>query len=173
MYRRLIAGAVAGTSLAVLCAAPVAVAEDDAPAVVMVRRMTLELANDVAMNTVKACRADGFQVSAVVVDRSGFEQVVARDVHASRFTTEIARRKANAVILAGVSSGDLRRNRGDIRPELNHIDGLIIMEGGEPIVAAGSVIGAVGVSGAPGGDLDAKCALAGIASVQDRLDFVE
>ena len=171
MQRFLLAGLLAGLSLS--GPAATTVLADEEPAVVMVRRMTLELANDIAMATVKACRADGYQVSAVVVDRDGFDQSLARDVHASRFTTEIARRKANAVILAGIASGELRRNRGDIRPELNHIDGLIVMEGGEPIVAAGSVIGAVGVSGAPGGDLDALCARAGIAAVQDRLDFVE
>lgn len=160
--------------MAVCCVAVFAgTALAEGPDVINVRRMTLELANDIAMATVKACRADGFQVSAVVVDRNGLDQVVARDVHASRFTTEIARRKANAVILAGVSSGELRSNRGDIRPELNHITDLIVMEGGEPVLAAGSVIGAVGVSGAPGGDLDALCARKGIASVQDRLDFVE
>ena len=51
--------------------------------------------------------------------------------------------------------------------------GIIVMEGGIPIRAAGSLVGAVGVSGAPGGDIDADCANAGIEAVQDRIDFAD
>jgi uncharacterized protein GlcG (DUF336 family) len=59
-------------------------------------------------------------------------------------------------IMSGSDSGEFRAARGDIRPELNHIDGLIVMDGALPIRAAGSLIGAVGVSGAPGGDKDRR-----------------
>jgi uncharacterized protein GlcG (DUF336 family) len=148
---------------------PAAGADD----LVSTKLMALELASDIASRAVKFCRDKGYQVSAVVVDRSGIEQVVMRDVYASRFTIQIARDKANAVILSRTKSGDLRRNRADIRPELNHVDGLLVMEGGVPILAGGSLIGAVGVSGAPGGDKDEACAMAAIRSVQDRLDFAD
>ena len=149
------------------------VAPAGAADLVSTKLMALELASDIASRAVKACRDKGYQVSAVVVDRSGIEQVVMRDVYASRFTIQIARDKANAVILSRAKSGDLRRNRADIRPELNHVDGLLVMEGGVPIQAGGSLIGAVGVSGAPGGDKDEACAMAAIRSVQDRLDFAD
>ncbi len=39
------------------------------------------------------------------------------------------------------------------------------------IQAAGSLLGGVGVAGAPGGDKDEACAKAGIAAIQDQLDF--
>lgn len=146
-------------------------AED--PDVISVKRMSLELANDIASVAVKTCRKMGYQVSAVVVDRNAIVQVVMRDIHASRFTLQIAEEKANAVILGGVSSGELRKNRDDIRPELNHVNGLLVMQGGLPIQAAGSLIGAVGVSGAPGGDKDELCASKALDKVRDRLDFVE
>lgn len=135
------------------------------------RLMDLSLAVDIARGAVGACAKSGYQVSAVVVDRGGAPQVVMRDVYASRFTIDIAERKANAVVLSGVSSGEFRRNRADIAAEMNEIDGILVLDGAAPIQVAGSMIGAVGVSGAPGGDKDEACARAGIDTVQDRLDF--
>ncbi|HJN25417.1 MAG TPA: heme-binding protein, partial [Rhodospirillales bacterium] len=100
-------------------------------------------------------------------------QVLMRDTLANRFTLRAAEDKANAVILSGVDSSTFRANRQDIRPEINEIDGVLMMEGGVAIVAAGSIVGAVGVSGAPGGDKDELCARAGVESVQERLDFAD
>jgi len=139
----------------------------------MVRRMTMELAVDVARATIQSCRDAGYQASAAVVDRTGVVQVVMRDTLANRFTLRAAEDKANAVILSGVDSSEFRANRQDIRPEINEIDGVLMMDGGVAIVAAGSIIGAVGVSGAPGGDKDELCARAGLESVQERLDFAD
>jgi uncharacterized protein GlcG (DUF336 family) len=135
------------------------------------RLMTLPLASDIARAAVDACAKSGYQVSAVVVDRSGSPQVVMRDVYASRFTIEIAERKANAVVLSGVSSSEFRRNRADIVAEMNEVNGVLVMAGAVPVRAAGALLGAVGVSGAPGGDKDEACARAGVESVQERLDF--
>lgn len=151
-----------------LGAAP-AVASD----LVTVRRLTMETAYDIAHGAVQACRERGYQVSAVVVDREGFPQVVLRDTLAARFTIQIARDKADAVILSGVDSSTFRRNREDIRQEMNHVDGILVLEGGVPVRAAGALVGAVGVSGAPGGDKDAECAAAAVAAVQERLEFAD
>lgn len=140
---------------------------------ITVRRMSVELARDIAYAAIEACRESGYQVSAVVVDREGNDQVAMRDTLAPRFTLQIAREKANAVILSGVSSGEFRGSREDIRMEMNHVDGVIVLEGGLPITAAGATLGAIGVSGAPGGDLDAECAAKGLATVEERLMFIE
>lgn len=149
------------------------VAAQDAPETITVRHLSMELAGEVARAAVQDCRARGYQVSAVVVDRNGIIQVVMRDVLASRFTLQIAEEKANAVVLSGVSSSEFRRNRADIREEMNHVDGILMLEGGVPIQAAGRLLGAVGVSGAPGGELDHLCAEAGVAEVLERLEFAE
>jgi uncharacterized protein GlcG (DUF336 family) len=141
--------------------------------VINVKLMTLELARDIAQGAIDACRKDGYQVSVVVVDRSGRTQVVMRDVFANQYMTQLALGKANAVILSNTSSGELRKNRADIADELNLLDDLLVLDGGMPIRVAGSVIGAVGVSGAPGGDKDAACAQHGIDIVQERLDFAD
>jgi len=141
--------------------------------VLNVKLMTLDLARDIANHTLEACRKQGYQVAVVVVDRAAVPQVVLRDVYVARFATEIAERKANAVILSGVSSGDFRKNRADIHAELNEIPGVLLLQGGLPIRAGGSLIGAVGVSGAPGGEKDEACAAAGLKAVRERLDFAE
>ena len=143
------------------------------PDLLPVKQITLDLANTIAMKTIEACRAEGYNVSAVVLDRAGIVQAALRDTLASRYTLEIAKRKAGTVILSGVSSGEFAQSRQDIRPEIDHIKGLIVMTGGLPIEAAGSLVGAVGVSGAPGGDKDAACARTGLKAVQEKLEFAE
>ena len=139
--------------------------------ILSVRNIGMELARDIASETVLACRAQGYQVSAVVVDRNGIVRAALRDDLAARFTLQISEEKANMVIMSGIPSGEFRKSREDIRPELNHIDGLIVMEGGVPINAGGYRIGAVGVSGAPGGDKDEACALEGLKKLQERIEF--
>lgn len=142
-------------------------------AVLNSRLMTLETASKVAGMAVKSCADSGYQVSAVVVDRSGVVQVIMRDVYASRFTIEIAQRKANASILSGTRTSTFRKNRADIRAELNEIDGILVLDGAVPIRAAGTLLGAVGVSGAPGGDKDEACARVGVDSILEQLEFAD
>ncbi|MCK5723593.1 MAG: heme-binding protein, partial [Gammaproteobacteria bacterium] len=118
-----------------------------------------------------ACRKAGYHISAVVVDRHGLLRAALRDDLASRFTLEIAERKANLTVMAWTDSGAFQKARGDIQQELNHIDGLIVMEGGIKIVSGGYNIGAVGVSGAPGGDKDAACAKKALEKLNERIEF--
>ena len=141
--------------------------------VISVRLMTLDLAVDIAQGAIDACREDGYQISVVVLDRSGRTQVVMRDVFANQYMTQLAQAKANAVVLSNTSSSALRKNRADIAAELNLLDDLLVLDGGLPVTVAGSMIGAVGVSGAPGGDKDEACAQRGIDAVQERLDFAD
>lgn len=139
--------------------------------VVTDKSIGMELARDVASATIEACRKDGYHVSAVVVDRHGLMRAALRDDLASRFTLEIAERKANMTVMAWSDSGQFRKAREDIRQELNHVDGLIVMEGGIRIVAGGFNLGAVGVSGAPGGDKDAACARKALQELDARIQF--
>lgn len=133
----------------------------------------MELGRDLASEVVLACRAKGYQVSAVVVDRHGHIRAAIRDDLAAHFTLEIAQRKANMTIMSGMDSGEFKAARSDIRPELNHINGLIVMDGGVAINAAGSRLGAIGVSGAPGGDIDTACAREGLEKFTERLEFMD
>jgi uncharacterized protein GlcG (DUF336 family) len=149
-------------------AAPV-FAQDIVPS----KLMGLDMARDIAQGAIDHCRKDGYQVSVVVTDRSGDPLVVMRDVFVSKYMMQLAHGKANAVVLSNSSSAELRVNMARIRDELNLLDGVLLMDGGLPIRVAGSLIGAVGVSGAPGGDKDEACAQKGIDAVQERLDFAD
>lgn len=141
--------------------------------VLPVKQIGLEMARDIAMASVEACRKEGYNVSAVVLDRAGNVQVALRDTLAARHTLEIAERKAGMTIMSGIDSGAFRAARSAIRPELNHMSGLIVMDGALPIRAAGSLIGAIGVSGAPGGEKDADCAAAALKKLEERLEFAQ
>jgi uncharacterized protein GlcG (DUF336 family) len=140
---------------------------------VSVKNVGLELAPDLAREAINECRQKGYQVSAVVVDRNGLVRVAMRDDLAPRFTLQISEEKANLAVMAGTSSGDFRSRRDDIRREMNHIDGIIVMEGGLEIIAGGNRLGAIGVSGAPGGDIDQACAQKALDKYADRLEFIE
>lgn len=155
----------------IVAALILAVSFSHAADVVRIERMSLELATEVAKRSVEACRAKGYWVSAVVVDRSANVQVMMRDTYAARFTMTIAEQKANAVIMSGIDSATFVQNRSDIRDELNNIEGLIMMQGALPVKSGDVLLGAVGVSGAPGGDLDAACASAALKSLEERLAF--
>ncbi len=141
--------------------------------VIMVKRLNPDLAWELVKHALDACRAQGYQVTAVVVDRDGAETAVLRDAAASRFTLQIAREKANAVILSGVASGVFRDNRRDIQQEMNHVEGILVLQGGLPITSGGSLLGALGVSGAPGGERDEVCASQALEKIQERLEFAE
>lgn len=135
------------------------------------KNIGMELARDLATEAVLACRQQGFSVSAVVVDKHGNQRVALRDDFASKFTLQIAEEKANATIMSGLKSGEFRAKRGDIRPELNHVNGVLMMVGGVPIISGGSRIGAIGVSGAPGGEKDEACVITALEKLEDRFAF--
>jgi uncharacterized protein GlcG (DUF336 family) len=165
--KRLTIALAVGTGLFIL--AVTSFSED----VLSVKTIGMELARDIASAAILVCREQGYQVSAVVVDRNGNVRAAIRDDLAPRFTLQIAEEKANAVIMSGIASGAFRENRPDIRPELNHVNGILMMQGGVPVNAAGSRLGAVGVSGAPGGEKDEICANEALQALSERLEFID
>ena len=141
--------------------------------VLTVKKIGMELARDIASEAVLECRKMGYQVSAVVVDRSGNLQAAIRDDLAARFTLQIAEENANAAIMSGVDTVEFVKIRDDIRMEMNHVNGIIMLQGGLMINAGGSRVGAVGVSGAPGGDIDEACAKKALEKFEERLEFAD
>lgn len=137
------------------------------------KNVGMEMARDLASEAVLACRKAGYHVTAVVVDRHANVRAVLRDDLAPRFSIEIAERKANAAVMGGVSSAAFRKNREDIRLEMDNVTGILLLEGGLLIEASGTRIGAIGVSGAPGGDKDEACAKAALQKLNERLQFAD
>ena len=130
------------------------------------RVLTLDVAQSIASEAVRRCRADGFKTTVRIVDAANDLKVFIRDDGAGLATAQIAEMKANSVMFSGRPSGP-PPNMPPGTPGV--IPGTITFEGGVPIMAGGQLIGAVAVSGAPGGDKDAACANAGLAKVKDQL----
>lgn len=148
-----------------------AAAQEEALATVKV--MTPETALRLAQAAFADCRKKGFQVAVAVVDRFGILQVLLRDRYAGPHTPETARRKAwSAVSFRSdtLSMGELTQ-AGKEPSGARFIDGIMMLGGGVPVTAAGSTVGAIGVSGASSGAADDGCARAGIETVQADLEF--
>jgi uncharacterized protein GlcG (DUF336 family) len=142
-------------------------------ALVTYKSLSPEIALDLARATLEACRKRGFQVAVAVVDRFGQTQVMIRDRFAGPHTPATAAGKAWTAVSFRTNTTDLIGISQPGMPQagLRDLPGAVILGGGVRVEAAGVTVGAVGVSGAPGGDADDDCAKAGIAAVQDKLDF--
>jgi uncharacterized protein GlcG (DUF336 family) len=145
-------------------------AQADAPVTLDIKRLTLEMAYQIAHATLEACRAEGVNVAVTVVDRGGHPQVVLRDTLAMDLTLEISKQKAYTAMSFNAPLSDME-DRFTKPFQVGKVQGIVFSAGGLPIHVAGSIVGGVGVSGAPSGELDERCAAAGIDSVQFELEM--
>ena len=135
------------------------------------RTISLKLANELATAAVAACTANGYNVVATVVDRSGYVKAMQRADNARPHAIDIAERKAHTAAMLGYETARLAENiqKGVTPASIVNTPGFTSLIGGFPIKAGTEVIGGIGVSGAPGGPLDAACVEAAMKQVQDRL----
>ena len=142
-------------------------------AIVTFKSMSPELALDLARASLADCRKRGFQVSVAVVDRSGVTQVLLRDRFAGPHTVSTASGKAWTAVTFRTSTTELNAisQPGMMQAGIRNLPGTVVIGGGLTVESGGSLLGAIGVSGAPGGDVDEACAKAGIDAARDRLDF--
>ena len=148
-----------------------ATAGDDA--LVTYKSLAPDVALEAAQGALKQCRDNGFQVAVVVVDRFGQPQVLLRDRYAGLPAADIATAKAYTALSFRSSTADLAKSvrSGQISPELARMPRLAMLAGGLVIETGGTLLGGIGVSGAPGGDKDEECAKAGLDGVRDKIDF--
>jgi len=137
------------------------------------KSMTVEVALDLARAALADCRKQGYQVAVAVVDRFGVTQVVLRDRFAGAHTVATATGKAWTAVSFRTNTSELvaATQPGSPQAGVRALPGATIIAGGVTVEAAGTLVGAIGVSGAPGGDNDEVCAKAGIAAIRDKLDF--
>lgn len=155
-------------TLVLLGAMVPAMAEDD-PMVVQLKRLSLDAAVKVAEGAVAACREKGIQIAVTVVDREGNVQVTLRDTIAAPITARISTMKAYTAVNFNAATSAMGA-RADT--PVGRVEGLVMSAGGVPVLVGGSsLVAGVGVSGAPDGETDEACALAGIARIQDELDM--
>lgn len=145
----------------------------NAQATFTVKQMTLESAQKAANAALASCRKTGYQVAVAVVDRSGIVQVLLRDRFAGAHTPEMATGKAWTAASFRQATTELAKETQPGRPMsgVRQHPRVIAAGGGLPIESGGSVLGAIAVSGAPGGDADDACAAAGIKAIIDDLEF--
>lgn len=138
-----------------------------------VKLLTLETALKAAQAALKKCRDEGYQVAVAVVDRMGVTQVMLRDRFAGPHTPATARGKAWTAVSFRTNTGALAELTQAGKPQsgVRQRPGVVAIGGGLMLEGAGSLFGAIGVSGAPGGEADEACAAAGIAAIKDSLEF--
>jgi uncharacterized protein GlcG (DUF336 family) len=160
---------IAMTALSLAVASPARAAEG----VITYKSLNPDTAFDLARAALQQCRKDGYQVAVVVLDRFGDPLVELRDRFAGIGAMDIAHGKAWTAVNFSEDTAEFvkRVKDGTISPGLANLPRVTPLVGGLIIQAGGSILGGVGVAGGPGGDKDEACAKAGLAAVQDKLEF--
>jgi uncharacterized protein GlcG (DUF336 family) len=164
------AGLMAALALTAFCVGPHARAGE---AIVTVKVLSVDTALELARRALDDCRGRGYQVTVAVTDRFGVTQVVLRDRFAGPHTLTTAAGKAWTAVSFRAHTSDLVAISQPGMPQsgIRHLPQAVIVAGGRMIEAGGSLLGAVGISGAPGGAEDDKCAQAAIEAMRDKLEL--
>jgi uncharacterized protein GlcG (DUF336 family) len=140
-------------------------------AIVIERTLSLDAAREAAAAALETCRKSGYNVTVTVLNKSASTKAVLHDDNAGPHTLENSLRKAYTAITFKDSSGDFGRRMAKNPPPYAalHLSNITTNEGGLLIKAGNDIVGAIGVSGAPGGERDAVCAQAGIDRIAKGL----
>jgi uncharacterized protein GlcG (DUF336 family) len=131
--------------------------------------LSYAMALTIATGALEDCKAKGYPVSVVVVDRDGINMVALRADGAGPHTMENARRKAYTALTFKMTSEDFAKmlETNPVRRQQATLPGVIGIPGGVPVKVGKDVIAGVGLSGSPG--VDEPCVRAGLAKVEDQL----
>jgi uncharacterized protein GlcG (DUF336 family) len=144
--------------------------------VLAMHRLSAGLAAEAVAEAVAACAKQGYTVTATVVDLDGVDQASLRGDGASMTTLDAAHDKAYTVLMLGASrnedsSGAIAQRMGGAPSAggLTKLPHILVLGGAVRIKVGDEAIAAIGVGGAPGGDLDEACAKAGVEKISARL----
>lgn len=153
-----------------LAFAPLASSAD---ATFQIRVLTPDSALKAAQAALTKCRNSGYQIAVAVVDRMGVVQVLLRDRFAGPHTPDTAIGKAYTAVSFRTNTTELAEATQAGRPQsgVRHRPGVVALGGGMMIEAGGSLLGGIGVSGAPGGREDDLCAAAGIEAIREDIEL--
>lgn len=138
-----------------------------------VRVLTPDTALKAAQAALQKCRDSGYQAAVAVVDRMGVLQVLIRDRFAGPHTPDMAKDKAYTAVSFRTNTTELADASQAGRPQsgIRNRPGVAAVGGGKMIEASGSLLGGIGVSGAPGGREDDLCAAAGIEAILEDIEL--
>jgi uncharacterized protein GlcG (DUF336 family) len=139
-------------------------------------RLSAGLAAEAVAEAVVTCAKQGYKVTATIVDYDGVEQAMLRGDGAMMTTLDASRDKAYTALVLGAArnedtSGAIAQRMGTTPSSggLAKLPHILLLQGAIRIKVGNEAIGAIGVGGAPGGDLDEACAKAGLDKISDRL----
>ena len=142
-----------------------------AEGLVSAKRLSASLAAELVLAAVTACAQKDYHVGAVVLDTGGVQQAALRGDGAAGQNVLNAIDKAYTAVSFGTDTAELveRAKTGPVSSAFAKVPHLLLNAGGVVIKVGDEVIGAIGVSGAPGGDNDVVCAKAALEKVKDRM----
>ena len=132
--------------------------------------LSLALATQIAVAAVEACKAAGYAVSVHVLGREGQLIVAMRNENAGLATFENSMKKAYTSRTFRRSSGEFAEGvKGNPNAGALWLTNIVAAQGALPIKVGEDVVGAIGISGAPGGEKDEACAKTAIDKFADQL----
>ncbi|WP_144110600.1 GlcG/HbpS family heme-binding protein [Paraburkholderia sp. BCC1886] len=147
-----------------------------AGSIVETPKLQWRLASQLAADAVSVCESRGYSVTATVVDTSGHQQAVVKGDTVPLQSLSVSYRKAYTAYSYGQafdksSTGELLKSGhgGPADAALNTIPEVMFVPGGVIIRAGKTVLGGLGVSGAPGGDKDEACAAEALSHFQEQI----
>jgi uncharacterized protein GlcG (DUF336 family) len=138
--------------------------------------LPLSLAIEAAAEAIRTCEANGYNVTATVVDSSGVVKLQAKGDHSTIHTKDTAFRKAYTVVTLGpifkfeaTSRFAELAAKSPSGPAITSLPDILALAGGVAVKHGDEIVAALGIGGAPGGDKDEACAEAGVAKIRDRV----
>ncbi|HKA34730.1 MAG TPA: heme-binding protein [Candidatus Binatia bacterium] len=148
-----------------------------AQGLITTQKLSAALANELVGQAVAACAQKGIAVVAVVVDLDGVRQAVLRGDGAPIHSVDNAYYKAYSAASLTLSRKEestkqvadrIAKNPPSNVPQ-THLPNISYSQGGLTLMAGGKAIGALGVSGAPGGNIDEECGRAALEKIRERM----
>lgn len=136
------------------------------------KNLSLDLADKLAQSAIQACSAKNYNVAVTLVDRAGIPLVIKKMDNAGPHTIEASRMKAFTAVSTKNPTENVMKNAqaNSGAANLRDIPGFLLLAGGVPVKSGEVIIGAIGIGGAPGGDLDQQCALEALKNNQSSLN---
>ena len=134
------------------------------------KALSANMAMTIAQTAIATCKTNGYAVSATILGRNGEIVVQIRGDNTGPHTMENSFKKAFTARTFRIASGEMEeRLKKNPQMGAQYLTGFTTSRGALPIKVGDDVIGAAGVSGAPGGEKDEACVQAGLDKVKDQL----